>query len=130
MAQEYLPAVTKGDKRVLLLNGRVLGVQLRIPHKEDHRANISAGGSSQKGTLTPQEKALAQEVGARLTAEGIYFAGIDIIGGKLTEVNITSPTGLVWMNIHEQEKLERRVIDFIEEKCATLAHNAGAAPPQ
>lgn len=114
MAQRYLPEVKRGDKRVLVLNGKILGQQNRIAHPSDHRSNISAGGSSHKTTLSAKERNMCERVAKSLLAQGIYFAGIDLIGGFITEINITSPTGLVKINEHEGTKLEKKVVDFLE----------------
>lgn len=114
MAQRYLPEVKYGDKRVLILNGKILGQQNRIAHSSDHRSNISAGGSSHKTTLSAKERSTCERVAKSLLAQGIYFAGIDLIGGLITEINITSPTGLVKINKHEGTQLEKQVVDFLE----------------
>lgn len=115
MAQKYLPAVKKGDKRILILNGEVLGQQNRIAASDDHRSNISAGGSSHRTQLSAREREIAQTVGQALKDQGIYFAGLDLIGGFITEINVTSPTGLVKMNEHEGTHLEKKVVDFLEK---------------
>lgn len=115
MAQKYLEEVIRGDKRVLLLNGEILGAQNRVAGPFDHRSNISAGGTSYKTRLTQREKKICKVVGKALLEQGIYFAGLDFIGGYITEINVTSPTGLVKMNEHEGVRLEKRVVDFIEK---------------
>ncbi len=114
MAQRYLPEVKRGDKRVLLLNGKILGQQNRMAHPSDHRSNISAGGTSHKTTLSVKERAMCERVAKSLLTQGIYFAGIDLIGGFITEINVTSPTGLVKINEHEGTQLEKKVVDFLE----------------
>lgn len=116
MAQQYLPAVKNGDKRVLILNGKILGQHNRIAAPEDHRSNTSAGGMSHPATLTVPERRMCEQVGAALRTQGIYFAGLDLIGGYITEINITSPTGLVEINKHENAHIEREVVDFFESK--------------
>jgi len=94
MVQEYLPAVRQGDKRVILLDGELLGAILRVPAKDDFRANIHVGGQVVACGITGEEDALIASVGPKLRAAGLYFVGLDIIGGRLTEVNVTSPTGI------------------------------------
>lgn len=116
MAQKFLPAVSKGDKRILILDGKILGQQNRIASTDDYRSNISAGGKSYKTRLTSREKKICEIVGKTLREQGIYFAGIDLIGGLITEINVTSPTGLVKINEHEGRKLERKVVDWMEGK--------------
>lgn len=118
MAQRYLPEVRRGDKRVLILNGKVLGQQNRLSHPSDHRSNISAGGTSHKTTLTPKERRMCEKIARTLLAQRIYFAGIDLIGGFVTEINITSPTGLVKINEHENAHLEKKIVDFLEQPYA------------
>ncbi len=94
VVQEYIAAARIGDKRVILLDGEVKGVILRTPQADDHRGNIHVGGQVSSTMLTPLEKTLCAEVGAKLKADGLFFVGLDLIGEKLTEVNITSPTGI------------------------------------
>jgi glutathione synthase len=94
VVQAFLPAARVGDQRVIFIDGEVIGSVLRTPREDDHRGNIHAGGQVSIVTLSDEEQALCARVGDRLKADGIYFAGIDLIGGRLTEVNITSPTGI------------------------------------
>lgn len=116
MAQRYLSEVKYGDRRVLLLDGEILGVQNRVAAADDHRSNISAGGSSHKGSLTPHERKIAEHVGAVLKKQGGYFIGLDLIGEYITEINVTSPTGLVKINEHDGVRLEENVLQWIEKK--------------
>lgn len=116
MAQEFLPAVREGDKRVLLLDGEPLGAILRVPRADDIRSNIHVGGSVVPTELTPRERELVASVGPRLAAAGLYFVGLDVIGERLTEVNVTSPTGIQQMSRFAGEPLEDRVIAWIERK--------------
>lgn len=115
MAQKYLTKVKHGDKRVLVLNGEVLGAENRIGHPEDHRSNISTGGLSHKTSLSARERRMCEIVSKRLAEQGIYFAGLDLIGGYITEINITSPTGLIEINRHDRLHLEKLIVDFLEE---------------
>jgi len=92
--QEYLPEITKGDKRIILINGQPLGAINRIPGEDDVRANLHVGGEAQKTTLSKKEMYICETIGPYLKKKGLLFAGIDVIGGKLTEINVTSPTGL------------------------------------
>lgn len=94
MVQEYLPAVVEGDKRVLLLDGEPLGAILRVPRGDDLRSNIHVGGSVVPAELTPREQDLVRAIGPRLRQDGLFFVGLDVIGERLTEVNVTSPTGI------------------------------------
>lgn len=115
-AQKYIPEVKHGDKRVLVLNGEILGQENRVAASDDHRSNISAGGTSHKTSLTAKETKMCEAVGKVLASQGIYFAGLDLIGGYITEINVTSPTGLVEMSEYEGKRLERKVVDFLENK--------------
>ncbi len=121
MVQAFQPQITEGDKRVLLLNGKCLGVILRVPRADDIRANIHVGGSVQKTTLTPQEQDLVDDVGPQLAAQGLFFVGLDLIGGKLIEVNVTSPTGIQELGRLTQSSPELDVIDWIESKAKELS---------
>ncbi|MFO0586400.1 MAG: glutathione synthase [Polyangiaceae bacterium] len=94
MVQAFLPAVTVGDKRVLLIDGEPLGAILRVPRGDDIRSNIHAGGSVVPTELTPREQELVRSIAPRLRKDGLYFVGLDVIGEHLTEVNVTSPTGI------------------------------------
>jgi glutathione synthase len=114
--QEYIEGADKGDIRILLLNGEPIGAMRRIPGDEDHRSNVSAGGSVARHTLTKQEKALCRQIGPKLVKDGLYFVGIDVIGGKLVEVNVMSPGGITYMNKAYKTKIQSKVIDFIESQ--------------
>jgi glutathione synthase len=124
MVQEYQPLVRVGDKRVLLLDGKLLGAILRVPRQDDLRANIHAGGRVQPTTLTPGEEQLVASVGPRLAAVGLYFVGLDLIGEKLIEVNVTSPTGIQELGRHLGTRPELDVIRWAET--ASRARRAAA----
>src|SRR6185312_8750874 len=100
LVQEYQPAVRIGDKRVLLLDGKPLGAILRVPRADDLRANIHAGGRVEATTLSPAEEKLVGTVGPELSRVGLVFVGLDLIGEKLIEVNVTSPTGIQELGRH------------------------------
>ncbi len=116
--QDYIKGADQGDVRILLLNGEPVGAMRRIPRTGDHRSNVSAGGKIAKHTLTKQEKALCKQIGPKLVSDGLYFVGIDVIGGMLVEVNVMSPGGITYMNkvYKSKVKVEERVIDFLESK--------------
>lgn len=96
MAQKYLPAIADGDKRVLLINGTVVPFALaRIPQGGETRGNLAAGGKGVAMELTSREKAVATEMAARLKTAGLFLVGLDLIGGHVTEINVTSPTCFV-----------------------------------
>jgi glutathione synthase len=121
MVQEYLPEVEHGDKRVLVLGGRLLGAILRVPRQDDLRANIHVGGQVYPTTLSPEEERIVGEVGPVLLAHGLYFVGLDLIGGKLIEVNVTSPTGIQELGRHTGDKPEARVIQWVEAEVTKRA---------
>lgn len=116
--QDYIEGADEGDVRILLLNGEPVGAMKRVPGKDDHRSNVTAGGSVQKHTLTKAEKALCKQIGPKLVNDGLYFVGIDVIGGKLVEVNVMSPGGITYINkvYKPKVKIEEKVIDFLESK--------------
>lgn len=114
--QEYIEGADKGDVRILLLNGLPIGAMKRVPGDKDHRSNVSAGGTIEKHKLTAQEKLLCKKIGPKLVKDGLYFVGIDVIGGKLVEVNVMSPGGITYMNKVYKTKVQEKVVDFMESK--------------
>ena len=116
--QDYIEGADQGDIRILLLNGEPIGAMRRVPGSDDHRSNVSAGGSVQRHNLTKAEKALCKQIGPKLVNDGLYFVGIDVIGGKLVEVNVMSPGGITYINkVYKPKiKIEEKVIDFLESK--------------
>jgi glutathione synthase len=116
MLQEYLPAVREGDKRILLLDGEPLGAILRVPRSDDLRSNIHVGGSVVPTELTSVEQAMVRAMGPRLRADGLWFVGLDVIGERLTEVNVTSPTGIQQLSRFTGSQPEDKVIAWVETK--------------
>lgn len=114
--QEYIVGADQGDVRVLLLNGEPIGAMRRVPSNGDIRSNVHAGGTVQKHNLTKQEIKLCKKIGPQLVKDGLYFTGIDIINGKLLEVNVLSPGGIVNINRLNKTKLQKLVLDFVEDK--------------
>lgn len=114
MVQEFLPDVVNGDKRVLLLDGEVLGAINRIPRKDDFRSNIHVGGSVEPYKVSETERAMIADVSKRLKQDGLVFVGLDVIGGRLTEVNVTSPTGIQQLSAHEGRDMAVDVIEWAE----------------
>ncbi len=114
MAQEYLPAIREGDKRILLLEGEPIGAVLRVPTASESRANFHVGGSAAKAPLSDDDRAIIARVGPFLKDQGLFFVGIDVIGDKLTEINVTSPTGVQEINALDQTNLEAVFIDRVE----------------
>lgn len=114
--QDYIEGADKGDVRILLLNGLPIGAMRRIPGDKDHRSNITAGGRVAKHKLTKAEKLLCDKIGPKLVKDGLYFVGIDVIGGKLVEVNVMSPGGITYINKVSKTRIQEKVIDFLESK--------------
>ena len=119
MVQKFLPEVRVGDKRILLLNGEPLGAILRVPRKDDLRSNIHVGGTVVKTELDADDKKIVAGVAEKLRRDGLYFVGLDVIGGKLTEVNVTSPTGIQQMSRLDGVNYSERVIEWIEAKISS-----------
>lgn len=111
-----MPEAEFGDVRVLMLNGNPIGAYKRIPSDGDNRSNIHAGGTAEKYSLNKEERKWLKKLGKKLVHDGIYFAGFDIIGGKLIEVNVQSPGGITNINRLNRTKLQKKIIDFVEEK--------------
>jgi glutathione synthase len=116
MVQEFLPAVTEGDKRVLLLDGEPLGAILRVPRGDDLRSNIHVGGSVEPAELTPREQELVRSIAPRLRADGLIFVGLDVIGERLTEVNVTSPTGIQELGRFTGTRPSDKVMAWVEAR--------------
>ena len=119
MVQQYQPAIRQGDKRVLLLDGEPLGAILRVPREDDVRANIHAGGQVVACDLTPRERELVSAVAPKLREYGLWFVGLDLIGEKLIEVNVTSPTGIQELGRHQGKHPEQDVIAWVEKRAFT-----------
>ena len=113
--QDYVEGAEDGDVRVLMLNGKPIGAIRRKPAKGDARSNISAGGTVERYKLTKADKILCTKIGDKLVRDGIYYAGLDLIGGKLIEVNVMSPGALSEYNMLNKTKIQVPIIDFVEK---------------
>ena len=116
IAQAYLPDVRAGDKRIILIDGNAAGAINRIPEAGEARANMHAGAEPVKSTLDARDEEICDAIGPELKARGLIFVGIDVIGGYLTEINVTSPTGLQEINRFDGVKLEAQIWDAIEAR--------------
>ena len=114
MAQRYIPEVRRGDKRILLLEGELLGALLRVPSESEVRANLHVGGRPERTELDEDDRRIVERLAPALRRDGLFFVGVDVIGGRLTEVNLTSPTGLQEINNLEKIALEKPVIEAAE----------------
>ena len=120
MAQRYLPESRQGDVRLLYLDGEPLGAITRVPPEGDLRGNLHVGGRAAVADIGERERKICDALAPIMGELGLYFAGLDVIGGYLTEINVTSPTGIQEANRLSGQRLESKVIDFVEEKCRTL----------
>jgi len=127
MAQRYLAAVREeGDKRLIVLAGEPLGAVRRIPREDEHRGNIHVGGRVERAPVDARDREICRQMAERLLGDGLYFVGLDVIGGLLTEVNVTSPTGIQEIDRLDGVCLEARVLDFVEQRAATLDRRTAA----
>lgn len=119
MAQAYLPAISGGDKRVLIIGGQVIPYSLaRIPKAGETRGNLAAGGRGVAMPLTEGERAIAEYLAPILWARGLLIVGLDVIGDRLTEINVTSPTCMVEITAQTGFDVPGAVIDALEKACA------------
>ena len=116
MAQRYVPEVRQGDKRILLIDGEPLGAVLRVPAKGETRANLHVGGTAATTSLDENDRRIIERLRPHLQRDGLFFVGIDVIGGRLTEVNVTSPTGIQEINALEGVRLEHEVLAAVERR--------------
>jgi len=114
MAQRYLPAVREGDKRILLVDGEPIGAVLRVPGATEVRSNLHVGGRPHRARLDPSDHKIIEAIAPALRRDGLFFVGIDVIGGFLTEVNVTSPTGIQEIDSLENRCLEAEILDAAE----------------
>jgi glutathione synthase len=119
MVQQYLPAVRAGDKRIILVDGEPMGALNRVPAEGEARANLHVGGRAERSTLTRREQDICEAIGPVLKEQGLIFVGIDVIGDWLTEINVTSPTGLQEIGRFDDVSLEAKIWDAIEERHAS-----------
>ncbi|MHA6724152.1 glutathione synthase [Sphingomonas sp. RS2018] len=119
MVQAFLPAVAKGDKRIVLVDGEVVGAINRLPGEGEIRSNLAVGGSAVKTELTPREREICAALAPELKRRGLIFVGIDVIGGEwLTEINVTSPTGLVAIDRFDGVDTAAMIWEAIEARVA------------
>jgi glutathione synthase len=116
IAQRYLPEVRNGDKRIILVDGKVAGAINRVPASHDHRSNMHAGGVATPTTLTRREEEICEALGPDLKKRGLIFTGIDVIGDYMTEINVTSPTGIRQVKRFGGNDIAAMVWDAIEER--------------
>jgi glutathione synthase len=121
MVQPFLPEVAEGDKRIVLVDGEYAGAINRKPGEGEFRSNLAQGGYAEKADLTPREEEICAAMGPELKKRGLIFVGIDVIGGKwLTEINVTSPTGIVSIDEFNGTDTAARIWDVIEARLGAL----------
>lgn len=118
MVQAFLPQVSEGDKRIVLVDGEPAGAINRMPKSGEIRSNLAAGGAAHATELTPREAEICARIGPELKARGLVFVGIDVIAGHLTEINVTSPTGIVAIDRFNGTNTPARIWDAIERRHA------------
>ena len=116
--QHYLPAVREGDKRIILVDGTFAGAVNRVPAADDLRSNMVRGGAAETTQLSDREREICETIGPALRERGIIIAGIDVIGGNLTEINVTAPTGIRAIRRLGGPDIAARIWDVIEAKRA------------
>ena len=127
VVQRFLPRVSEGDKRIILVDGAALGAVNRVPAENDIRSNMVRGGAARETDLTPREREICATIGPELKARGLIFVGIDVIDGNLTEINVTSPTGVRAIKRLGGPDLAAAIWDAIEarRKAPALARQDG-----
>ncbi|MDJ0736406.1 MAG: glutathione synthase [Nostocaceae cyanobacterium] len=115
MVQNFIPEAKDGDKRIILLNGEAIGAVNRLAGSGEFRNNMATGGTVAKTEITPKEYEICAQIAPTLSKDGLIFVGIDVIGGYLTEVNVTSPTGIREIDLLEETRLGDRVIQWVEQ---------------
>jgi glutathione synthase len=126
MVQRYLPEVRRGDKRVILVNGKPAGAVNRVPAEGESRANLHVGGRAEKAELTRRDHEICEALGPALERAGLILVGIDVIGDYLTEINVTSPTGVQEIDRFNGTNLSAQVWDVIESRVRRGPHAPSA----
>jgi glutathione synthase len=126
MVQRYLPEVRQGDKRIILVEGEAAGAVLRVPPEGEARANLHVGGRAVKTELTVREREICAAIGPSLRQQGLVFVGIDVIGDYMTEINVTSPTGIQEIARLDGVDLAAPIWDAIEARFAARANRRPA----
>jgi glutathione synthase len=116
IVQRYLPEVRKGDKRIILVDGEFAGAINRVPAAGEARSNMHVGGRPEATTLTKREQEICAALGPELKKRGLIFTGIDVIGGQLTEINVTSPTGILEVRRFGGPDIAKLIWDAIERR--------------
>ncbi len=126
IVQRYLPEVRQGDKRIILVDGKAVGAINRVPPPGEARANMHAGAEPRPAKLTHRESEICEAIGPALKERGLIFVGIDVIGDYLTEINVTSPTGIQEIDRFDGISIEQDIWDAIESRIPRMARRKKA----
>jgi glutathione synthase len=126
MVQRYIPEVRQGDKRIILIDGKPAGAVNRVPARDETRANLHVGGRAEKASLTRRDHEICEALGPALERAGLILVGIDVIGDHLTEINVTSPTGVQEIDRFDGTNLSARVWEVVESRVRRGPHAAEA----
>jgi len=126
MVQRYLPEIRRGDKRIILVEGEAKGAVLRVPPEGEARANLHVGARPVKTELTTRDREICDAIGPTLRAQGLVFVGIDVIGGFLTEINVTSPTGIQEIARLDGIEIAPKIWDAVEARLDERANRTPA----
>jgi glutathione synthase len=116
IVQRYLPEVRQGDKRIILVDGKAAGVINRVPAEGETRSNMHVGGRAIKSEMTARDHEICETIGPMLSERGLIFVGIDVIGDYLTEINVTSPTGIQEIDRYDGVNLSAQIWEAIEAR--------------
>ena len=116
IVQKYIPEVRSGDKRIILIDGEPVGAINRVPAKGEARSNMHVGGRAEKTELNEVDRSICHSIGDVLRDRGLFFTGIDVIGNFLTEINVTSPTGIQEINRFDNAQIEKIFWKELEKK--------------
>lgn len=126
LVQQFVPEIVQGDKRIILIDGVARGWMNRVPGADDHRGNMHVGATVESAELTASDQKICAAIGPWLKESGLLFVGIDTIGSVMTEINVTSPTGIQEINRIMGTRLESELTDAIEQKLAAKKHGEGS----
>jgi len=126
MAQRYVPEVRQGDKRIILVEGEAMGAVMRVPPEGEARANLHVGARPERTELRKRDREICAAIGPTLRAQGLVFVGIDVIGDWLTEINVTSPTGIQEIARLDGVEIAPKIWDAIEARLADRAERRPA----
>jgi glutathione synthase len=126
MVQRYVPEVRQGDKRIILVEGEAMGAVMRVPPEGEARANLHVGARPERTELRPRDREICEAIGPTLRDQGLVFVGIDVIGDWLTEINVTSPTGIQEIARLDGVEIAPKIWDAIETRLADRAERRPA----